>query len=106
MFKTTISLIKNIIKLRDKFRLKTFTYENLIKKDATLFERSEDVNGSHNHEDPTLKDFILIKSPPVKVDFLITSEPSGKNIADYLQVLLKLKPIAIISLSSYVINFD
>ncbi len=92
--------------MRDKFKFKTFTYENLIKKDATLFDRSEDVNGSHNQDDPILKDFILIKCPPVKVDFLITSEPSSKNIGDYLQVLLKLKPIAIISLSSYVIKFD
>jgi len=86
-----------------------YSYESIIESDSVTIYPDENysIDPANKSLDANL---VLVKSPLVNAEILLTFAPKSKNSKSYAQLLFKLKPIAIVSVadqqSFHLINFN
>ncbi|CAF0806750.1 unnamed protein product [Brachionus calyciflorus] len=93
-----------ILKLNDTFRLRNYSFMNIIKCESTHDLLNSEIeykpsNNKEDLEDLNLLDFLHLRIPPFNMNFMLTTEPTNKNVNLYLTAIFRLKPEIIISLS-------
>ncbi|RNA36848.1 receptor-type tyrosine- phosphatase epsilon isoform X3 [Brachionus plicatilis] len=93
-----------ILNLKDSFKIKTYSFMNIIKCSSIheLIRRDIEYNPSNfkeNLDNYKLLDILFLKTPPFNINFVLSSEPSSKNINLYLTAIFRLKPEIIVSIS-------
>lgn len=86
-----------------------YSYESIIESDNVRFDPEENysIDQTNKGLDANL---VLVQSPLYKAELFLTLAPKSKNAKNYVEVLFKLRPLAIVSTadqeSFHLVNFN